>query len=157
MDVKVDRTAQRFQAPCPAHSYHTAPSAHKFRRVPLEMFCTRSTLPTAAEAQQQIAPQLCTPALASMCLLVQSAALAPVWSSIFRQHAGCNDHSPLPLKPSHAETWCPHRPVFHESRRSTITRPYVSQRFVFSASQQLQPPLVSTHFRCNVLHAGIAR
>ena len=30
-------TAQRPQAPCPAHSYHTVPPAHKFRRAPLEM------------------------------------------------------------------------------------------------------------------------
>ena len=30
-------TALRPQAPCPAHSYHIVPSAHKFRRAPLAM------------------------------------------------------------------------------------------------------------------------
>ena len=39
--------------------------------------CTRTTLLTAEEAQQQVAPQLWIPALANVCLLVQSAALAP--------------------------------------------------------------------------------
>ena len=43
-----------------------------------------TTLPTAEEAQQQVAPQLWNPALASMCLLVQSAALVPDGISIVR-------------------------------------------------------------------------
>ena len=53
--------------------------------------CTRSTLP-AAEAQQQVAPRLWIPALASMCLLVQSAALFPAGSSIVQLRVGCTAH-----------------------------------------------------------------
>ena len=115
--------------------------------------CTRSTLPAAEEA---LAQRLWIPALAMMCLLVQSAALAPAGSSIFRLHAGCTVRLPLPLSPSHPVTWRPHRPVFHMSRKPAITRPYQSA----SSSplhQQLQPLLVSTHFRCHVLRADIAR
>ena len=51
---------------------------------------------------------------------------------------------------------CLHRQVFHKSRRSTIARPYHNASFSPSLPQ-LQPPVVSTHFHCNVLRAGIAR
>ena len=74
--------------------------------------------------QQQRRPSsrsLCdsmNPALASVCLLVQSAARVPAGSSIVRQHVGCTVRLP-PLPPNHAATWCPRRPVFHKSRRPT--------------------------------------
>jgi len=91
-----------------------------------------STLPIAEEAQLQIALRLWNPALASMCLLAQSAALASTGSSIVQQRRGCTVHSPLPSSPNHAATWFPHRPVFHKSRRPTIARPY--HRFLRSSS-----------------------
>ena len=80
---------------------------------PNKQNCARSTLPTAEEAQR-----LWIPALTSMCLLVQSAALAPAGSAIFRQHAGRTVRLPPPLSPSPAVTWRPHRPVFHPSNCS---------------------------------------
>ena len=47
-------TAQRSQAPCPAHSYHTVSSAHKFLRAPLAM-STGEAMPTSlAEALTQL-------------------------------------------------------------------------------------------------------
>ena len=45
---------------------------------------------------------------------MQSAALAPAGSSIFRLHVGCTVCLPPPLSASHAVTWLPHRPVFHK-------------------------------------------
>ena len=89
--------------------------------MPSEQNCTRSTLPTAKETQQQVALRLWISTLASMCLLVQSAEPVPVGSSIFRQHAGCTVRSPPPLPPNHTATWCPCRPVFHKSHGRTIT------------------------------------
>ena len=54
-----------------------------------------------------------------------------------------------PESPGRVATWRPHRPVFRESRRPVIARPY---RGASSSPlhQQPQPPLVSTHFRCDV-------
>ena len=93
-------------------------------RVAMQAHCTRSSLPAAEEAEQQVAPRLWSPTLPRMCLLVQSAALTPAGSSIFRQHAGCTVRSLPPLPPNHAATRCPRRPVFQKSRRPTIARPY---------------------------------
>ena len=78
-------------------------------QAPPKQVCTRSTLQTAEEVHQQVASQLWNPALASMCLLVQSAALAPAGFSSVRQREGCTVHSPPPWSPNHAATWCPRR------------------------------------------------
>ena len=55
----------------------------------------RTTLPAAEDAQQRDGPRPWIPALSSMCLLVQSAILAPAGSSsIVQPHAGCTVHFP---------------------------------------------------------------
>ena len=96
--------------------------------------CTHSTLPAAKEAQQQVVPRPWNRALAKKCLF-QRAALS---------------------SPSLAATWCLRRPVFRTSRRPPIVQPHPIVSFSPSFPL-LQPPLVSTRFSCNVLHAGTAR
>ena len=106
---------------------------------PNKQNCTRSTLPAAEKAQQQVAPHLWIPTLASMCLLVQPAALVPAGYSIVQLHVGCTVRSPPPLPPNHTATWCLRRPVFHKSQRPAVSRQYHNASFS-PLLQQLQPP-----------------
>ena len=47
----------------------------------------------------------------------QTSAPAPAGSTIFQQCAECTAQSPRQSSPSHAATWCPHRPICGTSQR----------------------------------------
>ena len=90
------------------------------------------------------------PALAKKCPLQKRAAFSPAGPASFNSVWAASS-------PTHATTWCLRRPVFRTSLEDQrLNGRSVSLRFL-NLSQNLQPPLDSTHFRCNVLHAGIVR
>ena len=114
--------------------------------------CTRSTLPAAEQAQQHVALQLWIPALPCVCLLVQSAALSPpssdsVWAALSVCRRRCHQIT------QQLGAFTAQSSISLEDQRS-----HGRSTASFSPLPRLPlPPLVSTHFRCNVLHVGIAR
>ena len=99
--------------------------------------CARSTLPSTEEASRSAALD------PSDRMYVSACAVSTTRSSwVLHRPTACGLH--------------PRRPVFHKPRTPMIARPYPNASFS-PLLQRVQPPLVSTHFRCNVLRAGIAR
>ena len=106
----------------------------------------RTTLPAAEDAQQRDAPRPWIPALQSMCLLVQSAVLRSncMRAALPSRRRCCHQIA------QQLGSFAAH--IFHKSHRPTVSRPCHIASFS-PLPQLLLPPLVSTHFRCNVLRS----
>ena len=110
---------------------------------PNKQNCARSALPAAEEAQQQVAPQLWIPALASVWSACAVCSARSSW--VLHRPTACGLHCPFAaaVATKSRSTWCLRR-LFHKSHDASFS----------PLLQRLQPLLVLTHFRCNFLRAG---